>query len=95
MRGGIYRPMVLTVPAVLRPSFSRNADTLLGPFMRSGARGLDDVLSHLSGKTRKGGYIVVGQTHGRNGQYHPHWHIIGLSGGLAKQAKCSVSQIVS
>jgi hypothetical protein len=88
--GVIYRHMVLTVPAVLRPTFYRNADTLLGPFMRSGARCLDDVLSHHSSKTLKGGYIVVVQTHGRNGQYNPHLHIIGTSGGLDKQAKAWV-----
>ena len=85
--GVIYRHMVLTVPAVLRPPFYRNAHALLGPFMRSGARCLDDVFSHLSGKPLTGGYIVVVQTHGRNGQYNPHLHIIGTSGGLDKQAK--------
>ena len=28
-----------------------------------------------------GGYIVVLHTHGRNGQYHPHLHLIATSGG--------------
>ena len=34
----------------------------------------------------KGGYIVVIQTHGRNGQYNPHLHIIATSGGWDPQA---------
>jgi hypothetical protein len=37
------------------------------------------------GKDLKGGYIVVLQTHGRNGQYNPHLHIIATSGGLDKE----------
>jgi hypothetical protein len=32
---------------------------------------LDDVYSRVSGRVLKGGYIVVVQTHGRNGQYNP------------------------
>src|SRR3954454_2694200 len=34
-----------------------------------------------------GGYIMVIQTHGRNGQYNPHLHIIATSGGWDPQAK--------
>jgi hypothetical protein len=30
------------------------------------------------------GFIVVLQTHGRNGSYHVHLHIIAISGGLDK-----------
>ena len=30
---------------------------------------------------------MVIQTHGRNGQYHPHLHIIATSGGWDQQAK--------
>ena len=41
----------------------------------------------MSGKTLKGGYIVVIQTHGRNGQYNPHLHIIATSGGWDEQAQ--------
>jgi hypothetical protein len=33
------------------------------------------------GKRLKGGYITVTHTHGRNGQYHPHLHVIATSGG--------------
>jgi putative transposase/transposase-like zinc-binding protein len=85
--GVIYRHMVLTVPAVLRTTFYRNAHALLGPFMRSGVRCLDDVFSRLSGKALKGGYIVVVQTHGRNGQYNPHLHLIATSGGWDTQGE--------
>jgi hypothetical protein len=42
---------------------------------------LDEVLSRVSGKDLKGGYIVVIQTHGRNGPYNPHLPFIATSGG--------------
>jgi len=85
--GVIYRPIVLTVPDVLRTTFYQNAQALLSPFMRCGVRCLDDVFSRVSGKPLKGGSIVVIQTHGRNGQYNPHLHIIATSGGWEPQAK--------
>ena len=85
--GVIYRPIVLTVPAVLRTSFYRNAHVLLRPFMQCGGRCLDDVFRRLSGRRLTGGYTGVGQTHGRNGQYTPHRHIIATRGGLDKQAQ--------
>jgi len=47
---------------------------------------LDDCFSRVSGRPLKGGYIVVLQTHGRNGQYNPHLHIIATSGGWDPQA---------
>jgi hypothetical protein len=46
-----------------------------------------DVFSRVSGRSLKGGYIVVIQTHGRNGQYNPHLHCIATSGGWDQQAK--------
>ena len=85
--GVIYRHIVLTVPDVLRTTFYQNAQALLSPFMRCGVRCLDDVFSRVSGKPLKGGYIVVIQTHGRNGQYNPHLHILATSGGWEPQAK--------
>jgi hypothetical protein len=48
---------------------------------------LDDVVSRVSGTALKGGSIVVIQTHGRNGQYNPHLHIIATSGGWDRQAQ--------
>ena len=85
--GVIYRHIVLTVPAILRKTFYQRAKALLSPFMRCGVRCLDDVFSCVSGKNLKGGYIVVIQTHGRNGHYNPHLHIIATSGGWDPQAR--------
>ncbi|MFV1963596.1 MAG: transposase, partial [Acidimicrobiia bacterium] len=34
----------------------------------------------------KGGYIIVLQTHGRNGQYNVHLHIIATSGGFDEKS---------
>jgi hypothetical protein len=48
---------------------------------------LDDFFSRVSGRTLQGGYIVVIQTHGRNGQYNPHLHLIAISGGWDRQAR--------
>ena len=79
--GVISRHIVLTMPAMLRPTFYQQSQALLSPFMRCGVRCLDDVLSRVSGKDLKGGDIVVIQTHGRNGQYTPHLHFIATSGG--------------
>jgi hypothetical protein len=48
---------------------------------------LDDCFSRVSGRTLKGGYIMVIQTHGRNGQYNPPLHISATSGGWDPQAR--------
>jgi len=85
--GVIYRHIVLTVPEILRKTFYQRADVVLSAFMRCGVRCLDDVFSRVSGTPLKGGYIVVIQTHGRNGQYNPHLHIIATSGGWEPQAR--------
>jgi hypothetical protein len=84
--GVIYRHVVLTMPALLRPTFYRHARVLLSPFMRRGVQCLDDCFSRVSGRALKGGYIMVIQTHGRNGQYNPHLHIIATSGGWDRKA---------
>lgn len=85
--GVIYRHMVLTMPALLRTTFYQHAQDMLSPFMRCGVQCLDDCFSRVSGRALKGGYIVVIQTHGRNGQYNPHLHIIATSGGWDPQAR--------
>ena len=85
--GVIYRHIVLTMPAMLRPTFYQQAKALLSPFMRCGVRCLDDCFSRVSGRALKGGYIMVIQTHGRNGQYNPHLHCIATSGGWDQQAQ--------
>jgi hypothetical protein len=85
--GVISRHIVLTVPEMLRKTFSQQSKALLRPFMRCGVRCLDDFYSRVSGRALRGGDIVVVQTHGRNGQYHPHLHLIATSGGWAPQAQ--------
>jgi hypothetical protein len=85
--GVIYRHIVLTVPAMLRQTFYQQSKDVLSPFMRCGARCLDDVFSQVRGKPLTGGYIMVIQTHGRNGQYNPHLHCIATSGGWDQQAQ--------
>ena len=85
--GVIYRHIVLTMPAMLRNTFYQQAKDVLSPFMRCGVRCLDDVWSRSSGQPLKGGDIVVMQTHGRNGQYNPHLHLIATSGGWDPQAQ--------
>jgi hypothetical protein len=79
--GVIYRHTILTVPAMWRHTFYHHADVLLGDFMRCGVQCLDAFYSQMSRTPIKGGYIVVLHTHGRNGQYNPHLHLIATSGG--------------
>jgi Transposase zinc-binding domain/Putative transposase len=80
--GVIYRHIILTVPAMFRATFYQNAAVVLSAFMRCGVQCLDDFYSAVRGKPLRGGYIVVLHTHGRNGQYHPHLHLIATSGGF-------------
>ncbi len=83
--GVIYRHIILTVPAMFRPTFSQNAPVVLSAFMRCGAQCLDDFYSTVRGKALRGGSITVLHTHGRNGQYHPHLHLLATSGGYDDQ----------
>ena len=83
--GVIYRHIILTVPALFRTTFYQNAAVVLSAFMRCGAQCLDDFYSTVRGKALKGGSITVLHTHGRNGQYHPHLHLLATSGGYDAQ----------
>jgi hypothetical protein len=85
--GGLSRPIVLTVPAMLRQTFYQQAAAVLSPFMRCGGRCLDDCFSRIRGRPLQGGYIMVIHTHGRNGPYTPHLPIIATSGGGDPQAR--------
>jgi hypothetical protein len=85
--GVLYRHIILPVPAMFRTTFYHNAAVLLSALMRWGAQCMEDVLSVVRGKVLQGGYIVVLQTHGRNGQYHPHLHLIATSGGFDRQGQ--------
>jgi hypothetical protein len=86
--GVLYRHIILTVPAMFRTTFSQNAAVLLSALMRGGVQCLDDFYSEVRGKALKGGYITVLHTHGRNGQYHPHLHLIATSGGYDEAGEC-------
>jgi Putative transposase/Transposase zinc-binding domain len=83
--GGIYRHIILTVPAMFRTTFYQNATVLLSAFLRCGAHCLDDFYSTVRGKTLQGGSSTVLHTHGRTGQYHPHLHLLATSGGYDAQ----------
>src|SRR5262245_42146336 len=83
--GVIYRHIILTVPAMFRTTFYQHAAVVLSAFMRCGRQCLDDCYSTVKGKALKGGYITVLHTHGRNGQYHPHLHVLATSGGYDSQ----------
>src|SRR5437867_6801133 len=79
--GVISRHIILTVPAMFRTTFYQNAAGVLSALRRCGAPCLDDFYRTVRGKTLQGGYITVLHTHGRNGQYHPHLHVLATSGG--------------
>jgi len=83
--GVIYRHIILTVPAMFRVTFYHNAALLLSALMRCGVQCLDDCYSAVRGKPLRGGSITVLHTHGRNGQYHPHLHLLATSGGYEAQ----------
>ena len=85
--GVIYRHIILTVPAMFRTTFYQNAAVVLSAFMRCGAHCLDDFYSTVRGKALTGGAITVLHTHGRNGQYHPHLHLLATSGGYDAQGE--------
>ena len=84
--GVIYRHIILTVPAMFRTPLYQNAAVVCSAFMRCGAQCLDDFFSTVRGKALRGGYITVLHTHGRNGQYHPHLHLLATSGGYDAQS---------
>jgi hypothetical protein len=79
--GVIYRHIILTVPAMFRTTFYQHAAVLVSALMRCGVQCLDDFYSTVRGKALKGGYITVMHTHGHNGHYHPHLHLLATSGG--------------
>jgi Transposase zinc-binding domain/Putative transposase len=83
--GVIYRHIILTVPARFRMTFYQNAAVVLSAFMRGGAQCLEDFSSTVRGKALCGGSSTVLHTHGRNGPYHPHLHVLAPSGGYEAQ----------
>ena len=85
--GGIYRHIILTVPAMFRTSFSPNASLLLRALRRCGGQCMEDFYSEVRGQRLRGGSIEVSHTHGRHGQYHPPVHVLAPSGGYDDQAE--------
>jgi len=85
--GVISRHIILTVPAMFRTIFYQNAAVLVSALMRGGVQCLDALYSEVRGKTLRGGSITVIHTHGRNGPYHPHLHLIATSGGYEAAAE--------
>src|SRR5712691_11622590 len=85
--GVIYRHIILTVPAMFRTTFYHNAEVVWSALMRCGVQCLDDFYSEVRGKALRGGSITVIHTHGRNGQYHPHLHLLATSGGYDSQGE--------
>ena len=53
--GGSYRPIILTVPALVRPTCSHNAAVLLGALRRGGAPGLEDLSRDGRSQALRGG----------------------------------------
>src|SRR5499427_4117317 len=84
--GVIYRHIILTVPAMFRTTFYQNAAVVLSAFRRCGAQCLDAFYSTVKGPPLQCGSITVLHTHGRNGQYHPHLHVLATSGGYDAHA---------
>src|SRR5438552_4948722 len=83
--GVIYRHIILSAPAMFRTTFYQNVAVVLSAFMRCGGQCLDDFSSDVRGKALRGGSITVLHTHGRNGQDHPHLHLLATSGGYDAQ----------
>jgi hypothetical protein len=85
--GGISRPIILTVPAMFRTTFSQHAAVVLSAFMRCGAQCLDDFSSEVRGQALRGGSMTVLHPHGRHGHYHPHLPLLAPSGGYDAQGE--------
>ena len=85
--GIIYRHTILTLPDRLWDTFYHHSSTLMSEFMRCSVRCMDEFFGDLSRQPLKGGYIVVLHTHGRNGQFNPHLHLIATSGGWNPEAE--------
>ena len=79
--GMCYRHVVLTMPSLLCEVCSRKR-CLLQALPGCGVDCLKSFYNTIKRKKLQAGFIVVLQTHGRNGSYNVHLHIIATSGGL-------------
>jgi len=79
--GGISRHSSLTVPAMVRPTFSQHAAVVVRACRRCGAPCRDDCDREGRGQARRGGAIVVLHPPGRHGQDPPHLQGLATRGG--------------
>ena len=86
--GVTYRQVVFTLPEQLRTFFYNHPDQghLYSQFMQLAQDCLEALIQNKFGSgTLKTGCIVFIHTHGRNGSYNPHLHVILAEGGLNEQ----------
>jgi hypothetical protein len=79
--GVAYRHVVLTVPKALQVFFYRDRP-LLADLMRCGVAMLQDALARVTRSPLEVGYVVVLETAGRAGHWHPHLHMLMTAGGV-------------
>jgi hypothetical protein len=82
-----YRHISLTVPALVRTTFSHNAAVVWSALRRCGVPCLDDGESEVRGQGLKGGDSVVLHTPGRHGPSHPQRQLLAPRGGEDKQGE--------
>jgi len=92
--GGIYRHIILTVPAMYPDDLStRTRRRLKTAFMRCGGNALMISLAR-AGKPSQA-VLTVLHAPGRNGQYHPHWHVLAIVGAMMPRGRAgSISSTV-
>jgi Putative transposase/Transposase zinc-binding domain len=79
--GVSYRHVVLTMPKTLQLCFYRERP-LLADLMQCGVAMLQDALARVKRGALEAGYVVILETAGRAGHWHPHLHILMTSGGV-------------
>jgi hypothetical protein len=84
--GMAYRHVVLTVPKALQFWFYRDRP-LLADLMQCGVQMLQDALAWVKRGVLEAGYVVVLETAGRAGHWHPHLHMLMTSGGMTPDGR--------
>jgi hypothetical protein len=79
--GVSYRHVGLTMPKTLQLCFYRERP-LLADLMQCGVAMLQDALARVKRGALEAGYVVILETAGRAGHWHPHLHILMTSGGV-------------
>ena len=84
--GVIYRHIILTVPAMFRTTFYQNAAVVLSAFYTlRGAMPRLFLIAPSRGRRSRGATSRCSTRMARNGQYHPHLHVLATSGGYEAQ----------